>query len=68
MYVFEPLYNVFKNPYSLQTEQIESLQQQITMLEQEKTAMQEIISASKENVVENPIKVSKLIIFSVVFS
>ncbi|XP_029664686.1 RAB11-binding protein RELCH homolog isoform X2 [Formica exsecta] len=37
-------------------EQIESLQQQIIVLEQEKTALQEIISSSKENVIENPVK------------
>ncbi|XP_070166057.1 RAB11-binding protein RELCH homolog [Polyergus mexicanus] len=37
-------------------EQIERLQQQIIVLEQEKTALQEIISSSKENVIENPVK------------
>ncbi|GAB1865039.1 LisH domain and HEAT repeat-containing protein KIAA1468 [Camponotus japonicus] len=37
-------------------EQIERLQQQIIVLEQEKTALQEIISSNKENVIENPIK------------
>ncbi|XP_011257199.1 lisH domain and HEAT repeat-containing protein KIAA1468 homolog isoform X2 [Camponotus floridanus] len=37
-------------------EQIERLQQQIIVLEQEKTALQEVISSNKENVIENPIK------------
>ncbi|KAL6426044.1 hypothetical protein ACFW04_008967 [Cataglyphis niger] len=39
-------------------EQIERLQQQITVLEQEKTILQEIISSTKENVIENPVKSS----------
>jgi len=43
----------------LQAEQIERLQQQIAVLEQEKTALQEgIILSNKENIVENPVKVS----------
>ncbi|XP_039313074.1 RAB11-binding protein RELCH homolog isoform X2 [Solenopsis invicta] len=37
-------------------EQIERLQQQIAMLEQEKTALQEVNSSNKENVMENPVK------------
>ncbi|XP_072747447.1 RAB11-binding protein RELCH homolog isoform X2 [Anoplolepis gracilipes] len=39
-----------------QIEQIERLQQQITVLEQEKIALQEIIASNKENVIENPVK------------
>lgn len=39
-------------------EQIETLQRQVAVLEQEKAALQEIISSTKENIAENPIKVS----------
>ncbi|XP_012223943.1 RAB11-binding protein RELCH homolog isoform X2 [Linepithema humile] len=37
-------------------ELIETLQQQVAVLEQEKAALQEIISSTKENIAENPIK------------
>lgn len=43
--------------YFLQAEQIERLQQQTAVLEQEKAALQEIISSSNENAIENPAKV-----------
>jgi len=36
------------------------LQQQVALLEQEKVALQEIISSTKENIAENPIKVIRL--------
>ncbi|XP_011883081.1 PREDICTED: lisH domain and HEAT repeat-containing protein KIAA1468 homolog [Vollenhovia emeryi] len=45
-----------KNESQETAEQIERLQQQITVLEQEKTALQEVISSHKESVVENPVK------------
>ncbi|XP_012535245.1 RAB11-binding protein RELCH homolog isoform X2 [Monomorium pharaonis] len=45
-----------KNESLEMTEQIERLQQQIVVLEQEKTALQEVISLNKENVMENPVK------------
>lgn len=58
MYPFSNSKNVIL--YFLQIEQIERLQQQIIVLEQEKIALQEIISSNKENVIENPVKVSLL--------
>ncbi|KYM94013.1 hypothetical protein ALC62_15375 [Cyphomyrmex costatus] len=43
--------------YTLQSEQIERLQQHITVLEQERNTLQEVILSNKEIVMENPVKI-----------
>ncbi|XP_014473409.1 PREDICTED: lisH domain and HEAT repeat-containing protein KIAA1468 homolog isoform X2 [Dinoponera quadriceps] len=45
-----------KDEFLEMAEQLERLQQQTTVLEQEKAALQEIISSSNENIMENPAK------------
>ncbi|XP_032664544.1 RAB11-binding protein RELCH homolog [Odontomachus brunneus] len=55
-FVVDEIVEERKNEFHEMAEQIERLQQQTAVLEQEKAALQEIISSSNENAIENPTK------------